>query len=160
MGQAVNGTLLGTVTDTSGAAVAGARVLITAAATGAVHESVTNESGNYSFPDLQPGTYAVSAEAKGFKRVSQQSINLLSNSSTRVDLSLTPGDVSETVTVTAAPPLMQTDRADISTKIDSASVAELPLTTGRNFQSLLNLVPGASPATFQHSQFFNAQFSF
>ena len=59
--------------------------------------------------------------------------------------------------VTTAPPLLQTDRADISTKIDAANMAELPLTTGRNFQSLLNLVPGASPATFQHSQFFNAQ---
>ncbi|MGC1423238.1 MAG: carboxypeptidase-like regulatory domain-containing protein [Terracidiphilus sp.] len=157
MAQAVNGTLLGTVTDTSGATVTGAKVQAKSAETGAVHESVTNESGNFSFPNLQPGTYAVSAEANGFKRVTQQSITLLSNSSVRVDLSLTPGSVSETVTVTTAPPLLQTDRADISTKIDAANMAELPLTTGRNFQSLLNLVPGASPATFQHSQFFNAQ---
>ena len=157
MAQAVNGTLLGTVTDTSGATVTGAKVQAKSAETGAVHESVTNESGNFSFPNLQPGTYAVSAEATGFKRVTQQSITLLSNSSVRVDLSLTPGSVSETVTVTTAPPLLQTDRADISTKIDAANMAELPLTTGRNFQSLLNLVPGASPATFQHSQFFNAQ---
>ena len=157
MAQAVNGTLLGTVTDTSGATVTGAKVQAKSAETGAVHESVTNESGNFSFPNLQPGTYAVSAEANGFKRVTQQSITLLSNSSIRVDLSLTPGSVSETVTVTTAPPLLQTDRADISTKIDAANMAELPLTTGRNFQSLLNLVPGASPATFQHSQFFNAQ---
>ena len=157
LGQAVTGTLLGTVTDTSGAAVTGAKVSATVAATGAVHDSVTNESGNYSFPDLQPGTYAVSAEATGFKRVTQQNIGLLSNSSVRVDLTLTPGNVSETVTVTTAPPLLQTDRADISTKIDAANVVQLPLTTGRNFQSLLNLVPGTSPATFQHSQFFNAQ---
>lgn len=157
LGQAVTGTLLGTVTDTSGAAVTGAKVSTTAAATGAVHDSVTNESGNYSFPDLQPGTYTVSAEATGFKRVTQQNIGLLSNSSVRVDLTLTPGNVSETVTVTTAPPLLQTDRADIGTKIDSANVMQLPLTTGRNFQSLLNLVPGTSPATFQHSQFFNAQ---
>ena len=156
-GQAVTGTLLGTVTDTSGAAVTGAKVEATAAATGAVHNSATNESGNYSFPDLQPGTYTVSAEATGFKRVTQQNIGLLSNSSVRVDLTLTPGNVSETVTVTTAPPLLQTDRADIGTKIDSANVMQLPLTTGRNFQSLLNLVPGTSPATFQHSQFFNAQ---
>ena len=156
MGQAVNGTLLGTITDTSGATVAGAKVLATSTATGAVHESVTNESGNYSFPDLQPSTYAVSAEAKGFKRVTQQNIDLLSNSATRVDLSLTPGNVSETVIVTAAPPELQTDRADISTKIESQAVMEMPLGTNRNFQSLLNLVPGAAPAVFQHSQFFNA----
>ena len=89
-GQAVTGTLLGTVTDTSGAAVTGAKVEATAAATGAVHNSATNESGNYSFPDLQPGTYTVSAEATGFKRVTQQNIGLLSNSSVRVDLTLTP----------------------------------------------------------------------
>ena len=157
MGQAVNGTLLGTITDASGAAVTGAKVSATASETGAVHETVTNESGNYSFPDLRPGTYAISAEASGFKRVSQQSIGLLSNSSVRVDLNAQPGNVSETVTVTTAPPLLQTDRADIGTKIDAANVMQLPLTTGRNFQSLLNLVPGTSPATFQHSQFFNAQ---
>ena len=105
MGQAVNGTLLGTITDTSGATVAGRKVSATLTETGAVHESVSNESGNYSFPDLQPGTYAVSAEANGFKRVTQQNIALLSNSSVRVDLSLTPGSVSETVTVTTTPPL-------------------------------------------------------
>src|ERR1700748_2122028 len=80
MGQAVNGTLLGTVTDTSGAAVTGSKVVATASGTGAVHESITNESGNYSFPNLQPGTYAISAEASGFKRVTQQDIGLLSNS--------------------------------------------------------------------------------
>jgi hypothetical protein len=157
MGQAVNGTLLGTITDASGATVTGAKVSATASETGAVHETVSNESGNFSFPDLRPGTYAISAEASGFKRVSQQNIGLLSNSSVRVDLTLTPGNVSETVTVTTAPPLLQTDRADIGTKIDSTDVMQLPLTTGRNFQSLLNLVPGTSPATFQHSQFFNAQ---
>jgi hypothetical protein len=156
IGQAVNGTVLGTVTDSSGATVAGAKVLATAAETGAVHESVTNESGNYSFPDLQPGTYTVSAEANGFKRVTQENIGLLSNTSTRVDLSLTPGNVSETVVVNTAPPELQTDRADISTKIESEAVVDMPLGTNRNFQTLLNLVPGAAPAVYQHSQFFNA----
>src|SRR6478752_5021925 len=100
MGQAVNGTLLGTITDASGATVTGAKVSATASETGAVHETVSNESGNFSFPDLRPGSYAISAEASGFKRVSQQNIGLLSNSSVRVDLTLTPGNVSETVTVT------------------------------------------------------------
>jgi Carboxypeptidase regulatory-like domain len=156
VGQAVNGTLLGTITDTSGATVAGAKVLATAAQTGAVHESLSNESGNYSFPDLQPGAYSISAEASGFKRVTQQNIDLVSNSSVRVDLTLTPGNVSETVVVNTAPPELQTDRADISTKIESQAVQDMPLGTNRNFQSLLNLVPGTAPAVFQHSQFFNA----
>ena len=157
--QAVNGTLLGTVTDNTGASLANAKVTATEVGTGAIHESVTNESGNYTFPDLQPGTYSITVEAKGFKKETHQNIDLLSNSSTRVDISTEPGNVSETILVTTAPALLQTDRADISTKIEAHQIADLPLGTNRNFQSLLNLVPGTSPATFQHSQFFNAQSS-
>ncbi|HEY1987560.1 MAG TPA: carboxypeptidase regulatory-like domain-containing protein [Terracidiphilus sp.] len=155
-GQAVNGTLLGTVTDSTGATVPNAKVVATATATGAIHESTTNESGNYTFPDLQPGPFSVTIEAAGFKKATQQNIDLASNSSTRVDIILQTGNVSETILVTTAPPVLQTDRADISTKIETEDVVDMPLGTNRNFQSLLNLVPGAAPATFQHSQFFNA----
>jgi hypothetical protein len=157
--QAVNGTIVGTVTDQTGAAVPNATVKATLTSTGATHDTVSNGSGNYSFPDMQPGLYTVSVDAKGFKKIRQENINLLSNTTVRVDASLPPGDVSETITVTTAPPLLQTDRADISTKLESAQVAEMPLTTGRNFQSLLNVVPGTAPAVFQHSQFFNPQAS-
>jgi hypothetical protein len=156
-GQAVNGTLLGTITDSTGAAVADAQVTATLTSTGATHLTKSNGSGNYTFPDMQPGIYTISIDAKGFKKTEQQNINLLSDTSPRIDFTLQPGNISETVIVTTAPPVLQTDRADISTKIEAASVSELPLTTNRNFQSLLNLVPGTSPATFQHSQFFNAQ---
>ena len=156
-GQAVTGTLLGTVTDSTGAAVANAKVSATLTSTGAVSDSLTNGSGNYTFPNMQPGVYTLTIDAKGFKKSEQQNINLLSDTSPRVDITLQPGNVSETVVVTTAPPVLQTDRADISTKIEAVSLSELPLTTNRNFQSLLNLVPGTSPATFQHSQFFNAQ---
>jgi len=158
-GQAVSATLLGTVTDSSDASIANAKVTTTEAATGAIHESITNGSGNYTFPDLQPGTYTVTVEAKGFKKETHQNIDVLLNSSTRAEFTLATGSVSETVLVTTAPALLQTDRADISTKIEARQVADLPLGTNRNFQSLLNLVPGTSPATFQHSQFFNAQSS-
>lgn len=157
LGQAVSATLLGTVTDPSGATVNGAKVTATEVSTGIVSQTVTNASGNYTFPGMRPGTYTVTTEATGFKKNSHQNIDVLVNSSTRVDVSLVTGSVSETVEVTTAPPLLQTDRADISTKIEARDVADLPLGTNRNFQSLLNLVPGASPATFQHSQFFNAQ---
>ena len=156
-GQAVNGTLLGTVTDQTGAAIADAEVTATLTTTGATHVTTTNSSGNYTLPGMQPGVYTIAINAKGFKKSEQQNINLLSDASPRVDFTLQPGNVSETIVVTTAPPVLQTDRADISTKIEAASVLELPLTTNRNFQSLLNLVPGTSPATFQHSQFFNAQ---
>jgi hypothetical protein len=73
-----------------------------------------------------------------------------------VDVALTPGAVTETIEVTGAPPLLQTDRADTGAKIESILTAALPLTTNRNYQALLNLVPGTTRATFQHSQFFNA----
>ncbi len=157
LGQAVSATLLGTVQDSTGAAVSNAKITAVDAATGAIHQAATNASGNYTFPDLQPGTYSVTAEAAGFKKETHQNVDLLLNSSTRVDLNLATGSVTETVLVTTAPALLQTDRADISTKIEAAQVADLPLGTNRNFQSLLNLVPGTAPAVFQHSQFFNAQ---
>ncbi len=155
-GQAVNATLLGTITDSTGATVPGAKVTATETATGLIHESVTNESGNYTIPDIPPGKYSITTEAKGFKKDTHQNIDLLSNSSTRVDVAMETGSVSEEVLVTTAPALLQTDRADISTKLEARQVAELPLSANRNFQSLLNTVPGIAPAVFQHSQFFNA----
>ncbi|HEY6374465.1 MAG TPA: TonB-dependent receptor, partial [Edaphobacter sp.] len=155
----MSATLLGTVSDPSGATIAKAKVTATETATSVVYQTVTNDSGNYTFPDLKPGTYTVVIEAAGFKKDTHQNIDVLSNSSTRVDIDMVTGSVSETVLVTTAPPMLQTDRADISTKIESREVADLPLGTNRNFQSLLNLVPGTAPATFQHSQFFNAQSS-
>ena len=157
--QSVNGTLLGTVTDASGAVVANAKVTATETDTGVVRETISNESGNYTMPDLTPGTYSVTAESEGFKRETRQNIQLLTNSTQRVDLNLAAGSVTETIVVTTIPPLLQTDRADISTKIGTREIADLPIGTNRNFQSLLNLVPGMAPATFQHSQFFNSQSS-
>ena len=158
-GQAVTGTLLGTVTDSTGASVVNAKVIAKLTTTGAINTSATNGSGNYTFPDMQPGLYTITAEAKGFKTTQQSNINLLNNTSTRVDFSLQPGEVTQTVVVTEAPPLLQTDRADISTKLETTQISDMPLTTGRNFQSLLNIVPGTVPAVFQHSQFFNPQAS-
>ena len=155
-GQAVNATLLGTITDASGAIVGGAKVTATEAATGLTHESVTNESGNFTFPNMEPGTYSLTAEAKGFKQETHQNIDLLTNTSTRVDFSLVPGSTSETVEVTAAPPVLQTDRADISTNLGQRQIADLPLSSGNSFQSLLNTVPGIAPVVFNNSQFFNA----
>jgi hypothetical protein len=158
-GQAVNGTLLGTATDTTGATVANAKVSATATTTGAIYQSTTNESGNYTFPGLPPGRYSVTVEAQGFKNATHENIDLLSNSTARVDISMFPGNVSETVVVTTEPPVLQTDRADISTKIESATLVDMALGSNRNFQSLLNVVPGVAPQVFQHSQFFNASSS-
>ncbi|HXJ03598.1 MAG TPA: carboxypeptidase regulatory-like domain-containing protein [Candidatus Acidoferrum sp.] len=159
MGQAVNATLLGTVTDSSGAAVGSAKLTLTETNTGISRSSQTNDSGNYVFPDLPPGKYTVVAEQPGFKRESRASIEVVVNTTQRVDLVLQPGDVSETVTVEAETPILQTERADTGRKLDTVLTQNLPLGTNRNFQNLLNIVPGTTRATFQHSQFFNASSS-
>jgi len=157
MAQAVSGTMLGVVHDSTGAAVKDAPVTITAIDTGQVQHFVTNDSGNYFVPGLQPGNYTVTIEAPGFKKSVHEHIDLASNSSTRVDFDLVTGAVTDEILVSTAPPALQTDRADISVKLERQAVADLPLGTNRNFQSLLNLIPGTTPATFEHSQFFNAQ---
>lgn len=156
--QAVNATVLGTLTDSSGAVVSGASVAITEVSTGLTRSTATNASGNFVFPDLPPGTYNVVAEAHGFKKENRPDLRVDVNTSVRVDLTMQPGAVSETVEVTAAPPILQTERADIVSKIDEAQMAQLPIGgANRNFQSLLALVPGTTRPHRDHSEFFNAQ---
>jgi hypothetical protein len=155
-GQAVNGTLLGTVTDSTGATVADAKITATQNGTGVKRETASNESGNYTLPDMVPGTYSVTAVKQGFKQVTRENITVLTNSTERADMDLTVGNITETVLVTEAPPVLQTDRADISTSISSTQIANLPLSSGNSFQSLLNTVPGMAPVVFNNSQFFNS----
>ena len=157
--QAVNGTIVGTVTDASGGAVANAKVTITEANTKVSHTKNTNEAGLYEFPDTPPGTYEVSVEMPGFKKEVHSGVILEANNSPRVDMRLEPGNVTEKIEVTANAAILQTERADTGRTIDSVLVEELPLGVNRNFQSLLDLVPGTSTETFQHSQFFNASSS-
>jgi hypothetical protein len=154
--QAVTGSVLGTVTDASGAVVANAKVTLTNLGTNIVRTEQTNSSGNYTFPDIPEGNYSVAIEATGFKKDIRQNVNVLVNNSTRVDVQLQPGNITQQIEVTATAAPLQTDRADTETTISTVATANLPVGTNRNFQSLLNLVPGATRATFQHSQFFNA----
>lgn len=155
-GQAVSGTMVGTVTDSTGASVGNAQVTIVLTGQSKVYNSVTNESGNFTQPDLPPGVYTVTVVAQGFKKEELENITLETNTTSRVDAKLSTGSTSETVTVTDSPPQLQTDRADISTTIEQRQIADLPLSSGNNFQSLLNTVPGMAPVTFNNSQFFNA----
>jgi hypothetical protein len=154
--QAVSASLLGTVTDSTGAVIPGAKVTVMEANTQVSRTGQSNESGNYQFPDLPPGNYVISVEVTGFKKATQKDVALLVNSAQRVDIQLQPGELTETIEITGAPPVLQTERADTGRKLDTVVVAELPLSTNRNYQSLLNLVPGTVKASFQHSQFFNA----
>ena len=155
--QAVTGTLLGNLTDSSGAAVPGATVTATEVQTNISRTTVTNENGYYIFSSLQNGTFEVAAELQGFKKVVRQGVKVDVNTTVRVDLTLEVGQMTESVTVSAESPLLQTDRTDTGRIIESKIVTEMPLTYNRNFQSILMMVPGTTRPHREHSQFFNSQ---
>src|SRR5690349_10860161 len=114
--QAVTGTLVGTITDVSGAVVPSAKITATETNTSVSRTSTTNESGNYSFSNLPPGTYSVTVEQPGFKKAARAGVDVVVDTTTRVDLILTPGQITETVEVTAEAAVLQTDRSDIGRK--------------------------------------------
>jgi hypothetical protein len=155
--QADKGTILGTVLDGSGAPAGDTSVRVTEVNTNIVHEARTNDTGNYSFPLLDPGNYTVEAEHSGFKRESRKEVRLEANSTVRIDFSLQIGSVTETISVSASAAILQTDRADLGAKIETATLENLPLTFNRNYQGLLGLVPGASRPFRPHSSFYNSQ---
>src|SRR6266536_6292698 len=116
--QAVSGSLLGTITDSSGGSIPNAQVSLKEMDTGIMRSGQTGEAGNYVFVNLPQGRYAVTVESKGFKKGVRENIDVLVNASVRVDMTLQPGEVTEVVNVTAEVPLLQTDRADISRKVE------------------------------------------
>src|SRR5215210_2210125 len=156
-GQAVKGTLLGTITDAAGGVISGANVTITEVNTNLSRSTTTNESGNYVFGNLDRGIYRLEVQITGFKKTIRDKVDVLVNNDTRVDIQMEPGGVNETIEVAATLPLLQTDRADIGRQIETKQLQDMPLAFNRNFQSLLNLVPGATRAFRPHSEFFNSQ---
>ena len=149
--QVLYGTLLGTVEDSTGALVQGAAVTATSTDTGRAYQVLTNEAGLYRFADLLPGTYRVSAGAPGFSTFAQAGVSVTINTVTRVDVRLRVGEISETVTVVGEARALQTDKADVHAELRSKEITDLPLPLYRNYQSLINLVPGATPARTQNA---------
>ena len=139
-GQTTAG-LNGVVTDASGAVVQGARVSVNNVDTGIRREAVTNESGLYEFPLLQPGTYSLTAQKEGFKQTTQSGIRLEVNQVARIDLTMQLGAVSESVEVQAAAPLLESNTSAVGQVVESKAVSDLPL-NGRNFAQLAILSPG------------------
>src|SRR6266851_6807068 len=139
--QGSSGHILGTVTDQSGGVVAGATVTVTDTERGVTKTLITNEPGEYNAPSLNPGTYKVRAEAKGFKTVERQNIVLEVGKEIRVDLTLQPGDQVQTITITESIPLVETTNATLGGTLNNADINDMPL-NGRNYQYLLNLRPG------------------
>ncbi len=141
--QAVTANMVGTVTDTSGGLVAQAAVSITETNTGVTRKIRTNAVGIYSQPYLPPGLYRIEIENPGFKKFLREKIDINVATTVRIDAVLEPGQVTETVTVSAEAPLLQTDRADVSRTVTGQAVRELPV-PNRSFQALVGLLPGVS----------------
>src|SRR3954462_8560545 len=141
--QVDRGTIVGTVTDPSGARISDAVVVITNRDTGEPLHLTTNSEGDYHAKLVKIGTYSVSATKQGFERTIQQSGDVAGNQSLRVDLVLKLGSASETVEVTGAAPLLQTETSSLGTIETEKRISDLPL-NGRNFIQLAYLGPGAN----------------
>jgi len=139
--QTTFGSVVGSVTDQSGAALVGATVTLTNVGTSEAHNMVAGTGGVFSFVDLQPGTYRLDVDDPGFKRVTINSIGVLTGGTTRADAVMQVGNVSQTIEVTSQSPLIQTDSANLGGVIEGRTVQTIPL-NGRNVNNLLELVPG------------------
>ena len=144
-GQVLYGGITGTVTDSTGGTVPAATVTITHKETNLARETVTNDSGIYTFTNVQAGAYDIKVSLSGFREFVQANVPVSVNQISRVDVKLDVGALTETVTVQSAAELLQTDKADVHTELKSAEITSLPLNGFRNYQALINLVPGATP---------------
>jgi hypothetical protein len=157
--QQVYGSIVGNVTDSSGAVVAGGVVTITETSKGVVFTTKTNASGLYSQGELIPGTYTVAIEAPTFRKVVSTPLVVNFDQVTRFDATLTVGSATQTVEVTSAAPLLETDRVDVATTLTSEQVLTLP-EYQRNFVALEFLTPGVVVTTSSSPSSENPQGSF
>jgi Carboxypeptidase regulatory-like domain/TonB dependent receptor len=156
-GQAVYGSIFGTVTDPQGAAVPGAKVTVLDERKGTTDVATTNDTGNYSVTHLVPDTYTVRVEAQGFKVSEQKGIIVNADAASRVDSQFQVGSTSESVEVTAEAPQLKTDRADVATTFNETYVENLPI-LNRNFTTFELLSPGTQKlAGWNHASTENPQ---
>jgi hypothetical protein len=141
LSQTNTGRFLGTLTDQTGAALGGATVVVTDVQRGVTRTVTTDEAGAYAAPDLSPGIYTIRAEAKGFKTSERTNIELQVAQDVRIDLTLQPGQTSETVVVSGEVPLLNTTSATLGGTLSNKEINDLPL-NGRNYENLLQLRPG------------------
>jgi outer membrane receptor protein involved in Fe transport len=157
--QAVYGSIYGTVTDNTGAAIPNATVTVTDEAKGTVVTVQTNDSGAYTVEHLIPDTYDVKVTISGFQNFEAKGIKVFADTSPKVDAQMTVGGESQTVTVNAdAIPVLKTDRADVSTEFTTQTLTDIPL-PDRNFTNIQLLLPGAQPLTWGHAASENPQAS-
>ncbi len=155
-GQAVFGSIIGTVTDNTGAIVPNAKVTITDIGKEIKYETTTNESGNYQQTHLIVGKYRVRVEAQGFQAYVQENVDVNVDAATQVNATLQLGAVTQTVEVTAAVPILKTERTDVATTFSDRAVEQLPI-FNRNFTQFELLTPGTQRLGWQHASSENPQ---
>ena len=141
--QAVYGSIFGTITDNSGAVVPGATITVKDVSKGTSTSTVSGASGDYTVQHLIPDTYSVEVEATGFSKSSASGVIVYADTAPKVDIKLAVGVVSNTVNVTAAAPLLEADRAEVSTILNARAVQDLP-NLNRNFTAFELLTPGTT----------------
>ena len=139
--QSTTGRILGTLTDQSGAAVSGATVIVTDTQRGTSRTAVSGTAGGYAVPDLQPSTYKIQVQAKGFKVEERPNVQIEVASDVRADFILQPGQVTEIVTINDEVPLVNATSATLGGTLSNQEINDLPL-SGRNYENLLQLRPG------------------
>ncbi|HXK58827.1 MAG TPA: TonB-dependent receptor [Acidobacteriota bacterium] len=149
--QVLYGSVSGNVRDTTGGAIPGVEVTITNPATNFSQTAVTNEAGAYLITNVPRGTYTLRATMSGFREFVNENVVVTVGNVTRQDVTLQVGGVAETITVSGASTLLQTDTSEVKVQVESKEITDLPLNQYRNYQSLLNLVPGATPGEFQNA---------
>jgi len=155
--QSVYGSIFGTVTDSTGAAVAGATITVTDEAKGTVVTATSNGSGDYSVPHLIPDVYDLKVTLKGFKAFETKGIQVEADTAPRIDPIMQVGGGNESVEVNAeSQPELKTDRADVSTVFDQQQVSSLPV-GDQNFTNLQLLLPGAQILGWSHAADENPQ---
>ena len=150
--QILYGSIVGVVQDAQGSSIPAATVTIVNKDTNLTRETVSNENGEYTLANVQPGRYDVKIGLQGFREFVKTNVPVTAGQISRVEAKLEIGSLSETVTVESAAQLLQTDKSDLHTELKAKEIVNLPLNQYRNYQALINLVPGATPATFQNAQ--------
>jgi hypothetical protein len=140
--QGITGSITGTVTDSTGAAIPGATVTVRDAGTNAVHTVVSSEAGTYTVPQLPPGQYTVTVDKASFKSYKQTAITLSIDQVAQVNAALTVGSTGETVEVTSAGPVIQTEDSSVGSVIDSQAIQNTPLNGRLGINGLIALAPG------------------
>jgi Carboxypeptidase regulatory-like domain/TonB dependent receptor-like, beta-barrel len=154
--QAVYGSILGTVTDAQGNAVAGAKVTVTSVAKASVEETTTNDDGNYTVSHLIPDGYNIRVEATGFKAYEVKGVQVSADTGTKVDAKMDVGSVSQSIEVTGEIPQLKIDRSDVATSFTSQTIESVPI-YNRNFTTFQLLSPGAQLQGWGHAASENPQ---